>query len=966
MSSFTPPSGGDKYSPIDGCGGGVFIVLWVLPRICHRCSDRHGGRAVSDHNHKEIVARDVKTSEMGNMDMKLVQRLFIFPLLAIFVSGVGIPFLIPGTTLAQTADPVFVGAGDISNCSNTQDESTAQLLDNIPGTVFTLGDSVYPNGTLTQFNDCYEPTWGRHKNRIRPSPGNHDYNTAGAAGYYTYFGAAASPLDTNCTSNCKGYYSYNLGAWHIIALNSEIDHVAGSAQEQWLRADLAANQSMCTLAYWHKPRFSSGQHGSITGVQPFWQALYDYEADVVLSGHDHVYERFAPQNPNGQADSSRGIREFVVGTGGAGLYPFPTIQPNSQVRNNTTFGVLKLTLHSTSYDWEFIPIVGQTFTDSGSSNCVGAGQSSTETPTPGDTPTATDTLIPGDTPKPSDTPAPTDTPTPGNTPTATSTSPNTPNPTPTNTATSAPMITPAATSTFTSIPVNNSLYLSLTGNQTIGSIASADEDILRFDGQTWSMLFDGSDVGVGSSDLFGFSLINANTLLMSFSSSVSVNGLAVSPQDIVRFDAASLGSVTAGTFSMYFDGSDVGLDASSEYIDSVSVLPDGRVLISTTGNISVPGVTGTDEDVLAFTPTSLGNVTSGTWAMYFDGSDVGLADSNNEDIDALDVANGNIYLSTLGDFAVTGVSGADEDVFVCAPTSLGSITACNYLPALYFDGSMWGLSSNDVDAIHLIVTGSPPTNTPTATQTPSGPTDTPTPRPSPTPTSTPTHTLTLTPTFTPPATNTPGSSDLIFTDGFQSGDLSAWTSSTTDLGDLNVSTAAALVGSQGMQAVIDDPNSIYVTDDSPIAQPRYRARFYFDPNSLPMASGDAHFIFKGFAGTSTEVLRMEFRYFSGAYQSRAFLLDDGTIWTGTNWFTLSDAPNIIELDWRASTAVGANNGGLTLWINGTQQQDLTGIDNDTRRIDRSRLGALTGIDAGTRGTYYFDAFESRRQTYIGP
>src|SRR5688572_24224192 len=226
----------------------------------------------------------------------------------------------PQAAQAQSSDPVFVGAGDISNCSGNNDEATAKLLDNIAGTVFTLGDNVYSDGTLTQFTDCYGPTWGRHKDRTRPVPGNHDYHTAGASGYYTYFGATASPMDTNCTSNCKGYYSYNLGAWHIIALNSEIDHTAGSVQEQWLRTDLAGNQSMCTLAYWHKPRFSSGaNHGNNSSFQPFWQALYDYGADVVLNGHDHTYERFAPQSPTAQADPTRGIREFVVGTGGAGL-----------------------------------------------------------------------------------------------------------------------------------------------------------------------------------------------------------------------------------------------------------------------------------------------------------------------------------------------------------------------------------------------------------------------------------------------------------------------------------------------------------------------------------------------------------------------------------------------------------------------------------------------------------------------
>jgi len=210
------------------------------------------------------------------------------------------------------------------------------------------------------------------------------------------------------------------------------------------------------------------------------------------------------------------------------------------------------------------------------------------------------------------------------------------------------------------------------------------------------------------------------------------------------------------------------------------------------------------------------------------------------------------------------------------------------------------------------------------------------------------------------------STDVIFTDGFESGSLSAWSSNSNDAGDLSVSIAAALNGSWGMQAVIDDANTIYVTDESPNAESRYRARFYFDPNSITMANGDAHFIFKGFSGSSTEVLRVEFRFDSSTYQVRASLSDDGSTWTSTNWLPITDATHFIELDWRAATAVGANNGGLTLWIDGSQQQDLTGVDNDTRRIDRGRLGALAGVDTGTRGTYYFDAFASRRQNYIIP
>lgn len=263
---------------------------------------------------------------------------------------------------------VLVGAGDIAGCSYDEDEETARLLDNIPGTVFTLGDNVYPDGTDEEFSNCYGPTWGRHKDRTRPSPGNHDYHVTGASGYFNYFGAAAGEAD-------KGYYSYDIGAWHIIVLNSECNEIGGcdtdSPQGGWLQADLASNPSLCTLAYWHKPRFSSSLiHGNNETMGDFWQLLYEAGADVVLNGHAHNYERFAPQDPDGVADQENGIRQFVVGTGGKGLYPFGIIRPNSEVRNSSTHGVLKLTLQPTSYAWEFIPIAGKTFTDSGSAPCV--------------------------------------------------------------------------------------------------------------------------------------------------------------------------------------------------------------------------------------------------------------------------------------------------------------------------------------------------------------------------------------------------------------------------------------------------------------------------------------------------------------------------------------------------------------------------------------------------------------------
>lgn len=259
-----------------------------------------------------------------------------------------------------------MAAGDIASCSSSGDEATAALLSSIKGTVATLGDNVYDSGSPVEFASCYAPSWGRQKARTRPSPGNHDYRTPGAAGYFGYFGAAAG-------NRAKGYYSYSLGAWHVIALNSNCEAVggceAGSAQEQWLRADLRAHRRKCTLAYWHHPRFSSGAHGSDPMTQPLWQALYDAGADVILDGHDHDYERFAPQTPAGVLDRSRGIREFVVGTGGRSHRAPGAPVANSQALNGDTYGVLKLTLAAKSYRWQFVPVAGGTFRDSGSAAC---------------------------------------------------------------------------------------------------------------------------------------------------------------------------------------------------------------------------------------------------------------------------------------------------------------------------------------------------------------------------------------------------------------------------------------------------------------------------------------------------------------------------------------------------------------------------------------------------------------------
>lgn len=283
----------------------------------------------------------------------------------------GLLLSVAGVALGPVPQPepvVLVGAADIASCPDLSGaEATARLLDSIPGTVFAAGDLAYPSGTAAEYADCYDPTWGRHRARTRPAPGNDDYKTPHAAAYYAYFGSSAG-------DPARGYYSYELGGWHVVVLNSNCAEVGGcaegSAQEAWLREDLRQHKTICTLAYWHAPLFSSGAvHGNDPAMKPLWKALYEAGAEVVINGHDHDYERFAPQDPEGNADPRRGLREFVVGTGGRSHRAFGPPLPNSEVRDNTAFGVLKLTLHPQSYDWEFISEPGKAFRDSGSNAC---------------------------------------------------------------------------------------------------------------------------------------------------------------------------------------------------------------------------------------------------------------------------------------------------------------------------------------------------------------------------------------------------------------------------------------------------------------------------------------------------------------------------------------------------------------------------------------------------------------------
>ncbi|HVL25665.1 MAG TPA: discoidin domain-containing protein [Thermomicrobiales bacterium] len=288
-------------------------------------------------------------------------------------------------TAVSTA--TVLAAGDIAVCGSSADEATAKLLDaNGSGTVLALGDNAYNSGTLTEYKNCYGPTWGRHKSRTRPVPGNHEYAvSSGGKGYFDYFNGVGV-ASGRAGDRTKGYYSFNVGAWHVIAINScavstNAVCAPGAAQLDWLQADLRAHPSACTLAYWHHPLFSSGHDQDNGGMmKPIFNALYQAGAEVVLVGHSHDYERFAPQTPSGAKNTTTGIREFVVGTGGGAFTGLASRAANSETFNDTTHGVLKLTLRASGYDWKFLPIAGQSFTDSGTGTCHGAPGSAVTNP----------------------------------------------------------------------------------------------------------------------------------------------------------------------------------------------------------------------------------------------------------------------------------------------------------------------------------------------------------------------------------------------------------------------------------------------------------------------------------------------------------------------------------------------------------------------------------------------------------
>ncbi len=246
-----------------------------------------------------------------------------------------------------------MAAGDIASCDSDGDEQTADLIErNEPDAVLTLGDNAYPEGSPADFAQCYDPSWGAFKDITYPVPGNHEYLTDGAAGYVSYFGDRAS----------APYRSFDLGGWHIVALDSQIPTEPGSPQERWLRKDLARDKHPCELLYWHKPRWSGGPHGSDSGMQGLWQAAYDNGVDLVLTGHDHAYERFLRLDGAGRPDPHSGVREVVVGTGGASHYAVGPVE-HLAASDDTTFGVLELHLRQRDYDLTFVPVDGGSFRD---------------------------------------------------------------------------------------------------------------------------------------------------------------------------------------------------------------------------------------------------------------------------------------------------------------------------------------------------------------------------------------------------------------------------------------------------------------------------------------------------------------------------------------------------------------------------------------------------------------------------
>jgi len=255
---------------------------------------------------------------------------------------------------------VLLAAGDIGLCGALGAAQTGEMLEGLEGTILAVGDLAYPHGSAEDFAACYDPVWGQHKSRTKPSPGNHEYETAAAQAYFDYWGAAAGPAGL-------GYYSFKAGDWLVLSLNSNVPFGSTTAQGQWIRSELTAHTARCTLAYFHHPLYSSGPNGDNARLAGLWQLLYDNGVDVIVSAHEHLYERYAPMSPDGQRNDTRGLRQFIVGTGGAGLYSIQRLHPLSET-HVIAHGLLKLTLAAQGYQWDFLQVNGATG-DSGADVC---------------------------------------------------------------------------------------------------------------------------------------------------------------------------------------------------------------------------------------------------------------------------------------------------------------------------------------------------------------------------------------------------------------------------------------------------------------------------------------------------------------------------------------------------------------------------------------------------------------------
>src|SRR5215212_3049303 len=736
-------------------------------------------------------------------------------------------------------------------------------------------------------------------------------------------------------------------------------YTAGTARYNWV-ADAIDNARIAGVRWvivgMHEDCLSAATKPCEIGAD-LMNLLISKKVDLVLQAHDHTYQRSkqlalsanCPAVPVGAFDANcvaddgsddlytagNGTVFVIDGVFGAEMYDINSLDPEIDyfakwmgLNTNPRFGFIKYTVSDASISAQFVGSTEGTFTDSFT---LLAG-SATLTPPP----TPTQTLIPSVT----STPTPTSTPPAG--------------------SASLTYGVEADARVKQASPATN--YGSLTYVSVDGAPDPMEESYLRFtvSGMTGAVqnaklrvyvtangTINGPAVYLASNSWTESTLTwNTKPALLGRPSD---NKGTLATNAWVEYDVTSLLNVNGTyTFALLADSTDGAEFSAREGAFPAQLIVTYGTVFSTPTQTRTASATSTDAATFAPSPTHTFTPTA---------SKTSTSTSTPSPETTNSQTSTDTFTPTASRTLTLPASNTDTPTNTPTSTPMSTLTDTP-IPTATHTLTLTPTSSST--AIFTLTPTGTSTRTPTATATPTL---------TATRTFTPTSTQTRTPTTTSTLTRTPTATtfaDVIFADDFESGSLSAWSTSVTDGGDLSVNASAALVGSQGLRAVINNTTSIYVTDDTPNAETMYRARFYFDPNSITMSNGNAHYIFYGYTGSSTDVVRIELRRSSGLYQLQAALRNDKSTWSISNWITINDAPHFVELDWRASTAAGANNGSLTFWIDGIQQANLTGVDNDTRRIDRVRVGAVSGLDSGTSGTYYFDAFESRKQTYIGP